>query len=63
MPSEECKHLDTQPISHIIFDMDGLLLDSETCYETAYANVVGRFGRKMTFDVKSKFTKQICFLR
>mgnify|MGYP002649409882 CR=1 FL=1 len=51
MPSEDKSQ---QAVSHVIFDMDGLLLDSETCYETAYATVVGRFGHRLTYDVKSR---------
>ncbi|KAJ6217334.1 hypothetical protein RDWZM_008491 [Blomia tropicalis] len=46
--SEEIK------ISHVIFDMDGLLLDTETRYEKSIGTVTRRYGQEYTFDLKLK---------
>ena len=45
MPSEN-------KITHVIFDMDGLLLDTETRYEMAIGNVTRKFGKEYTFELK-----------
>mgnify|MGYP002714380229 FL=1 len=41
-------------ITHVIFDMDGLIFDTETLYEKAYKNVLGRCGSEYTLDLKIK---------
>ncbi|XP_030750340.1 probable pseudouridine-5'-phosphatase isoform X2 [Sitophilus oryzae] len=41
-------------ISHVIFDMDGVLLDTEPLYTKAFQNLVGRHGKTFTFDLKLK---------
>ncbi|KAH9404730.1 Pseudouridine-5'-phosphatase [Tyrophagus putrescentiae] len=43
-------------ITHVIFDMDGLLLDTETRYEKAIDIVTRRYGHPFTFDLKRKIT-------
>ncbi|OTF74688.1 hypothetical protein BLA29_002172 [Euroglyphus maynei] len=40
-------------ITHVIFDMDGLILDTETFYEKAIDSVTKRYGRDYPFEVKS----------
>ncbi|KAH9392962.1 Pseudouridine-5'-phosphatase [Tyrophagus putrescentiae] len=49
MPSDE-----SPKITHVIFDMDGLLLDTETQYEKAIGNVVGAYGHEYPFELKRK---------
>ena len=41
-------------VTHVIFDMDGLLLDTETRYEKAIGVVTRRYGHEYTFDLKRK---------
>ncbi|XP_063726069.1 pseudouridine-5'-phosphatase-like isoform X2 [Symsagittifera roscoffensis] len=39
-------------ISHVIFDMDGLLLDTENIYSAATQKLCDRFGKIYSFDIK-----------
>ncbi|ODM94831.1 Pseudouridine-5'-phosphatase [Orchesella cincta] len=38
------------PVTHVIFDMDGLLLDSETRYDDAHVMVCQKYGKEFTFE-------------
>ncbi|KAK0171738.1 hypothetical protein PV328_005150 [Microctonus aethiopoides] len=40
-----------QAVTHCLFDMDGLLLDSESVYKTIYNNIVSEFGHKYGGEV------------
>ncbi|KAK4880531.1 hypothetical protein RN001_008677 [Aquatica leii] len=41
-------------VTHVIFDLDGLLLDTETIYTEATNNVVQHYGKTYTWEIKSQ---------
>lgn len=43
-----------KPVTHCIFDMDGLLLDSETLYTQAYNRITLKYGKEYTWEHKAK---------
>ncbi|XP_076098965.1 pseudouridine-5'-phosphatase-like isoform X1 [Mytilus galloprovincialis] len=42
------------PISHIIFDVDGLLLDTERLYSQITQDIVSKYGKNFTWAIKSQ---------
>ncbi|PIK54814.1 hypothetical protein BSL78_08336 [Apostichopus japonicus] len=39
-------------ITHVIFDMDGLLLDTEKIYEQVYRGLIEKYGKTYPFELK-----------
>ncbi|NEP43468.1 MAG: HAD-IA family hydrolase [Okeania sp. SIO2H7] len=46
----------TKKISHVIYDLDGLLLDTESIHAKVNAEVTARYGKKFTKEIKCKIT-------
>ena len=42
----------SQPVSHVVFDLDGVLLDTERLYTEATQAVLDEFGKRYTWEVK-----------
>jgi HAD superfamily hydrolase (TIGR01509 family) len=43
-----------RPITHVLFDMDGLLLDTETLYTVAQSAVLAQYGHEFTREKKAQ---------
>ncbi|XP_046971907.1 pseudouridine-5'-phosphatase-like [Vanessa cardui] len=43
-----------KPVTHVLFDMDGLLLNTEEYYMIGFQQVASRYGKEFTFDLKCK---------
>ncbi|XP_026761481.1 pseudouridine-5'-phosphatase-like [Galleria mellonella] len=40
-------------VSHVLFDLDGLLLDSETLYTEAFTTVCAKYNKTFTWELKA----------
>jgi pseudouridine 5'-phosphatase len=49
-----CRFLAHMSITHCIFDLDGLLLDTETIYTECLQKLCTPYGKTFTMDVKLK---------
>ncbi|KAH9485537.1 (DL)-glycerol-3-phosphatase 2 [Psilocybe cubensis] len=45
--------LQRRNVEYVLFDMDGLMIDSEKIYTIATNEVLGKFGKEMTWDMKA----------
>ncbi|KAI8047002.1 HAD-like domain-containing protein [Syncephalis plumigaleata] len=45
-------------ITHCIFDMDGLLIDSERIYSQVTSTIIGRYGHEFTYELKAPMMGQ-----
>ncbi|KAJ2954786.1 hypothetical protein O0L34_g3091 [Tuta absoluta] len=45
-------------VTHVLFDMDGLLLNTEDLYTIGFQQVASRFGKEFTFELKSQIMGQ-----
>ncbi|XP_063224114.1 pseudouridine-5'-phosphatase-like [Bacillus rossius redtenbacheri] len=43
-----------RPVTHVIFDCDGLLLDTETIYEKVYTDLAAEHGKYFDFGLRMK---------
>ncbi|KAH6942721.1 hypothetical protein HPB50_009546 [Hyalomma asiaticum] len=43
-----------KPVTHVIFDLDGVVLDTEKMHEEAVQSIADRYGKKYTWDLKVK---------
>ena len=46
-------------ITSCLFDMDGLLLDTETSYTIAQQQICQRFGKEFTWALKASMTQSL----
>lgn len=41
-----------KPVTHVLFDLDGVILDTEKLYTEAVQRVASRYGKKYTWELK-----------
>ncbi|RUS73163.1 hypothetical protein EGW08_019072 [Elysia chlorotica] len=41
-------------ITHVIFDVDGLIVDTERCYTETISEICQRYGKTFTWEIKAK---------
>lgn len=50
-------------VTHVIYDFDGLLVDTESCYTIANKRMLGKFGREYTPELNSSIVLPCLFKR
>ncbi|XP_075984615.1 pseudouridine-5'-phosphatase-like [Anticarsia gemmatalis] len=45
--------MEFQKVTHVLFDLDGLLLDSEVLYTEAFTTVCAKYGKEFTWELKA----------
>lgn len=63
MSQESSKLHHYHPVTHVVFDCDGLLIDSEVYYYEALAIVAKRYGKEFTFKIKAEMMGESAFER
>ncbi|KAL1444360.1 hypothetical protein MTO96_029901, partial [Rhipicephalus appendiculatus] len=48
------KQTSFKPVTHVIFDLDGVVLDADKVYTAAVEEVAGRYGKKYTWELKKR---------
>ncbi|XP_075724425.1 uncharacterized protein LOC142767088 [Rhipicephalus microplus] len=43
-----------KPVTHVIFDLDGVVLDADKVYTAAVEEVAGRYGKTYTWELKKR---------
>jgi pseudouridine-5'-monophosphatase len=52
MASDTAPGSGLEPVTHVIFDLDGLLIDTERCYTVATNTVANRYGKSFEWEHK-----------
>ncbi|XP_013166312.1 PREDICTED: pseudouridine-5'-phosphatase-like isoform X1 [Papilio xuthus] len=47
-----------KPVTHVLFDMDGLILNTEDLYTIGFQKIASRYGKEFTFDLKCRIMGQ-----
>ncbi|XP_038207199.1 pseudouridine-5'-phosphatase-like [Zerene cesonia] len=47
-----------KPITHVLFDMDGLILNTEDLYTLGFQEIASRYGKNFTFALKCQIMGQ-----
>ncbi|CAF4920569.1 unnamed protein product [Pieris macdunnoughi] len=47
-----------KPVTHVLFDMDGLILNTEDLYTMGFQEIASRYGKLFTFELKCQIMGQ-----
>ncbi|KAL3221567.1 hypothetical protein MRX96_005059 [Rhipicephalus microplus] len=48
------KQANFKPVTHVIFDLDGIVLDADKVNTAAVEEVAGRYGKTCTWELKKR---------